>query len=551
MMKKFIIFCAAAAASAVYCDNNIVKTLPVTAVGGNTAFEMQYPGYVQIGNVKTPQLVFTAADGRKSTVQVRNSKALQRLNPGRYTVNAIGVTVKKIGENSFYSMVGNYTSDEMATVTVNRRNGRYGMFLYNWKYLRKNILEPFTTMTLGSANSPEIAQWRAEGRLVFRNASVTVDPDEPRGMPTWIKRTQENGIDGIIPDEFVMPAGRKDPSDASLGYTRPGHGFSAKHLANIRSWHKQFPDKYFYAWLGIPWNGDCSGITPLYEAVTSSNNSAILWESYVSSTSRHELHRRYIERGKAFKAASGGSLHNYIMAPATYEYMDNDGAIDFKVHLDMQFHLVANDPVFANVRGYSMWAAYYTEPEILRWFAKLVQHYGVDGEKSMLSEKYGYKLYPGILKAHNWENDKDWLLSGNAVLIDKKSTVLKQGYLPYTSKNFLKISVNSETVSAASQILQNLTPGKLYMVKIRYCTPDNPEKSDIPVMITLDNAEIISDELRYLQDFTRRSPHVWNARKIVFRAGDKPVKLTIAGQKGTAPTTVLVDMVQAAPYFAE
>ena len=55
-MKKFIIFCAAAAASAVYCDNNIVKTLPVTAVGGNTAFEMQYPGYVQIGNVKLRSL---------------------------------------------------------------------------------------------------------------------------------------------------------------------------------------------------------------------------------------------------------------------------------------------------------------------------------------------------------------------------------------------------------------------------------------------------------------------------------------------------------------
>ena len=142
-------------------------------------------------------------------------------------------------------------------------------------------------------------------------------------------------------------------------------------------------------------------------------------------------------------------------------------------------------------------------------------------------------------------------MSGDAVLLDKKSTVLKQGYLPYTSKNFLKISVNGETVSAASQTLQNLQPGKLYMVKTRYCTPDKPEKSDIAVTITLDNAEVVSDELRYLQDFTRRSPHVWNARKIVFRAGDKPVKLTIAGKKGSAPATVLVDMVQAAPYFAE
>ena len=91
MLKKLFIVCAAAASSAVYCDNNIVKTLPVTTVGSNTAFEMQYPGYVQVGNVKTPQLVFTSADGKKSTVLVCSGEARKRLDPGKYTVNAVGV----------------------------------------------------------------------------------------------------------------------------------------------------------------------------------------------------------------------------------------------------------------------------------------------------------------------------------------------------------------------------------------------------------------------------------------------------------------------------
>ena len=555
MWKKIEILSVllAAAAATLPADNNIVKTLKVTPAEGGSAFAVAKTGYVQVSGVHSPELTFTAADGGRRTVKVRENRAVIRLTPGRYTVNAADVSVKKIGENNFYSMVGNFTSDDMAKVTSDRRSGRYGMFLYNWKYLRENILDPFTTLTLGSAYAPEIAEWRAEGRLIFRNAFVTVPPDAPRGLPLWNKLGDDDCVDGIGPDEFIVPAGRKDPDDASLGYTRPGHGFSEAHLQGIRDWLKKHPGKFFYTWLGIPWNGDCLAVKPLYDAVTSSPNGAILWEAYVNAKAGDEkMQTCYVTRGTLFKQASGGSLENYIIAPATYEYMDNNGAMDFKVHLDRQFHLMATDPLFDNLRGFGMWAAYYTEPEILRWFARLVRHYGVDGETTMLSEKYGYKLYPGILKAPNWENDKDWSLAGGAAPVPKKDTVLKQGYIPYTTQNFLRMEIGSGKHPSACQTLRNLEPGKLYRVKTLFCTPEHPEKSDIPVDLKLDNAEIVESELRYLQDFTRRSPHVWNVRKVVFRAGNDPVKLTLAEKEGAAaPAVVLVDMVQAAPYFSE
>ena len=540
-------------AGVVYADNNIVKTLQVKNLGKKSEFYLKNTGYVQVSNVQTPELTFTGKDGKSKTVKVRNNKALMLLPAGKYTIDAVKVTAKKIGENNFYSMVGKYGTDEVATVTTDSRtSGKYGMFLYNWNYLRNNILEPFTTMTLGSAHAPEIDEWRAEGRRILRNCNVTNPFDEPkRGVPFWHTLGQTAEIDGIGPDEFIVPAGRKDPKDAALGYTRPGNGFSADHLAAIKDWNQKYPEKSFYAWVGIPWNGDCTAITPLYEATVSSPYGAILWESYLSGKDAEKgIQSRYLDRAAAFKSASGGSLKNYIMAPATYEYMDNNGAIDFKVFLDQQFHTVATNPVFADVRGYGMWVAYYTEPELLEWYSKLVQHYGVDGERTMLSSKYGYKLYPGILKAHNWENNIDWKLSGAATLLDKKSANIAQGYMPYTNANFLRMEIGLGKKPAATQTLTGLKPGKLYSIKTQFCTPDNPAKSDIGVEIKLENGEIIDVEKRFLEDFTRRAPHVWNVRKVVFRAGKKPVKLTITETADAAPAVVLVDRVQAAPYFS-
>lgn len=556
MLKKTALLALAVGmtAGAVYADNNIVKTLQVRSAKGKTEFFMKNTGFVQISNVKTPELTFTDAKGKSQTVKVRNNKALLKLVPGKYSVNAVDVKAKKIGENNFYSVVGKFGTDEMATIpTDGRTSGHPGMFLYNWNYLRKNILEPFCTITLGSAHAPEIDEWRAEGRLVFRNCSVTIPFDEPkRGVPFWHQLGGDPLVDGIGPDEFIVPAGRKDPKDAALGYNNPGRGFTPEHLAAIKEWNKKYPEKSFYAWVGIPWNGDCTAIASLHEAVISNPRGAILWESYLNGKDADKgIQSRYLDRGAIFKAASGGSLKNYIMAPATYEYMDNNGAVDFKVFLDQQFRTVATNPVFADVRGFSMWVAYYTEPEILRWFSKLVQHYGVDGEKTLLSAQYGYKLYPGILKAHNWENAKDWKLSGGASLMAKKDANIKQGYIPYTSVNFLRMELGAGKKPAATQVLTGLKPGKLYSIKTQFCTPDNPAKSDIKVDIKLENAEIIDVEKRFLEDFTRRAPHIWNVRKVIFRAGKKPVKLVITEGEGAAASTVIVDSVQAAPYFTE
>lgn len=536
---------------ALLADNNIVKTLKSTSVNGGTEFTQVSIGYVQVSPVMSPEVNITFPDGTRRAVRTRKDCAVIRLLPGKYIVDARNVTVKKIGENLYYSMVGSFESDSPVLVTENRKHGRYGMFLYNWKYLRKNILDGFTTMVLGAGHAPEVDEWRAEGRLVFRNANVTMPVDAPRGIAYWDELASNPNVDGVAPDEFIMPAGRKNPDDAAMGYTRPGLGFTPEHYQALAQWYAKHPDKYFYAWLGIPWNGDCQAIKPLYDSVYSSPNGAILWEAYLSARNPEApLKARFLDRGKIFKNVSGGSLKNYIVALATYEYMDCNASVDFKVHLDRQFHLMATNPIFDNLRGFAMWAAYYTEPEIMRWFAKCVKHYGVDGETTSLSEKYGYKLYPGIVKSPNWENVSDWNLCGGAVLVPKGETTIKQGYIPYTTANFLKMEIGKK--SSASQTLSNLEDGRLYMVKTLYCTPDNPEKTEIPLEVILENAEIVKSQLRYVQDFTRRSPHVWNVKKTVFRAGKKPVTFKIAERAGeNKSATVLVDIVQAVPYFQE
>ena len=154
----------------VSADNNIVKTLSMQTVDSGSSFVMPLAGYIMVSNVQTPELSLSDSNGNKRTVKVRKNAAFFYLEPGNYVVHATGVTVKKVGANHFFSMVGTYDSDEMATIAENLSPyGRYGMFIYNWKFLRENVLDVFPTVNLNSVHSPEIDEWIAEGRMIFAN----------------------------------------------------------------------------------------------------------------------------------------------------------------------------------------------------------------------------------------------------------------------------------------------------------------------------------------------------------------------------------------------
>ena len=61
--------------------------------------------------------------------------------------------------------------------------------------------------------------------------------------------------------------------------------------------------------------------------------------------------------------------------------LNAEPGVDYKVYLDMQMHLLANDPVLFGLYGIQWYHNGYVDEEILRWSAKLFRHYGIEGRK--------------------------------------------------------------------------------------------------------------------------------------------------------------------------
>ncbi len=538
-------------AGTAFADNNIVTTLPVTAKGTESSFVLPRDGWVRLSGL-TQDTVKLQADGREQIVKTRNGAAFARLAAGTYTVDAAGIQARRVGENMYCSMDGKFGTDEMVYIPDNNQySGRSGMFLYNWNYLRKNILDPFPLLLHNSSYNDDVRNWQAEGRRVIRRSTL-LDTAE-KTLALWNQRASEPGLNGIIPDEFVIPSGRKSATDAALGYANRGIGFQPDVLEAIPEWSKNHPGQVFYAWLGVPWNAENADLAPLHKAL-SAVGGMIAWESYTFGRSfENELSDRYLRRAAGFKKFDG-DMRRFIVCPATFEYADNNVNIDFKVWLDQQLNLVATHPDFKGTGGIGMWIAYYTDPEILQWYSKLVKHYGIDGEKTMLSDQYGFKLKPGLLKDAEWQTLDNWNPSGSLKLVAKADSGLPNSpYFPRSSVNFLQMKRTAGGRNSVAQTLDQLEPGKLYSVEILMTNPAVEDKTTYDIEVALENAEVISDVLRWMPDFISRKP-VYNARKIVFRAGDKPVKLVLRETATTTPgvpDTVLIDAVRVTPYFAQ
>ena len=527
-------------------DNNIVTTLQITYADNQSSFTLAKAGWVRIEGDLADEVVFDAPGSSDVSVKSRSGSATAFLPAATYSVKGKVTSARRIGANMYCSMDGKFNTDVPAVIPDNAKmSGRAGMFLYNWNYLDKNILDPFPVLLLNNVHAPEIKNWRAQGRKVIRR--TTILPQADKTLELWNRVASEPEIDGIIPDEFVIPAGRKSAADASLGYSNPGVGFGKDNLQNVVDWGKAHPAMRFWAWLGIPWNALSSDVEPLIKALRV-NGGYIAWESYAFGRNwQRELKTRYLNRAAGFKELTGG-MENFVVCPGTFEYIDNNWELDFKVYLDMQLHAVATHPDFKGTAGIGMWIAYYTNPEILRWYSALVKHYAVDGEREMLSKKYGFELKPAFVKSPNWENLTPWQIAGDAKLVPVAESQLKiSPYMPKTTANLLQLTSDGKQTTSASQQINGLTPQKVYTLEVMAVDPQNDGSEVVyPFTAEVKNAEVLDRSVRQLTNFSYKKKPVYNVYKIRFKASDSSAQIVL---QLTGKAKLLVDAVRITPYF--
>jgi len=277
------------------------------------------------------------------------------------------------------------------------------------------------------------------------------------------------------------------------------------------------------------------------------------------------------------------SMGNMPVFPMCDVYPD----VDYKVFLDLQVNMMANDPLFKDLGGMKWYLSAYTDDETMRWCSALSRHYAIEGRRDKLSDRYGFKYNlthivngdfdKGDNGLEGWKtkparegnmavkrmmiSDFGWRMQSRKVAYERRGKNIGNNVL------WMKRSLAGPNL--ASQTIHGLKPGRLYSLKM--ISGDYGDLMAGKSVITkhvlraiVENVEIIPSESFVgawsssgykVERFNNKDPYWWNYHYMVFRAKGNQAKLTIsdwADEKnpgGPEGQEQICNFIQIQPYF--
>jgi hypothetical protein len=226
----------------------------------------------------------------------------------------------------------------------------------------------------------------------------------------------------------------------------------------------------------------------------------------------------------------------------------------------MQMNVIANHKAFKDIYGVTFWCSLSTKPEILEWFGCLVRHYCINGNKSMLSEKYGYNLKLAYLKNPDFSAGLDnWKIipasPGSIEVRNIKQFSFKRCYYPRNS-NLLVMKKITGKVNRIEQEIVGLKPGKLYSLQVQAGSPEvaGMVKVDYNLNVKIKDVKILKTEKRIIRGDGSTNKICRNAIEIVFTALKQKALLTIADgiSKPDCPELkeIFLDSIKVQPFYS-
>jgi len=417
---------------------------------------------------------------------------------------------------------------------------------YDWAFMERYVLPDVNTLVSRSAVKPEeFQQWLREGRHWISNASLPglgspAPPAVDEVYSPWAKNpvATEPGYAGLIVDEFC--------GGATMHY--PVWGEAVKRLYE----NPGFAGKVFYAWCG-----------DLYEEPASLAFSRLLqdlggrfsWEKYLREMPTEENARasimediaRPLEKWKAVTPNIERSLVvclGYLSAPP--ETLNLDPRVSYHVFLDMQFQLLATEPVFAGLYGVMEYMADYADEESLRYTQELFRHYCIEGKRDRYN-KDPYVL-PHLANPDFDKGMQGWTAepaeTGSMDVKGMKGFSWLEGRYPRIAKGdrFCWMKRSAQRPNVVSQTARALEPGRMYSVKlISADLKQLDQKLPTTLSIDISDAEILpeyafqfvypSSYSHELGPYTREHPAYMSFHRLVFRPKGHEARLTISDWK--------------------
>lgn len=561
--------------------NNLVRQLPVTqkSVDGAVAAAFKVPdaGWTFVEFTAPVQAMELKCGDRRAadTVQLVESREFMiDLAAGDYTLTAKALfadpanelkvkRVHRIPEIYYYApaIVGG-----LEVLDGNRF----------WESIGGQLLQSTNLLAPGALTKEELALYRQAGRKVFFNVmSKPVSDGEIDQFVTQVQpRLDLPEWDGFTVDEFNFG----DPKE----YAR-----YAEALGKIKN-----PDgKRMYTWsYGVKYNDKPAQLDFVRLSMNPpSGKGRLMTEVYLETKETEAeaeafIRKRIVEDAASILSQLPGLAPGYGIVPGNFNAMpiltqETVPEADYKYYLDRQLYVIANDPACRDLGLVGYWGGNYCQEDMQRWCLALLRHYFVEGKKEMLSERYGYRYIPGILKNGDFLRDlSSWeALPAEAGSI-RQDAVKDHGYLMqcrwgktasaqggvYNGDAAMVMVKSAKGANVLRQKMVNLIPGQPYMLQFVVGSYDdaankvfNPRRYGIDAVIDPAEAGIRSQGLyidrrenhRYSKDgkFSRANLH-----RIIFVPKAKEVMLTLTDAASTEKpgSALMVNFVQVKPYFA-
>lgn len=419
---------------------------------------------------------------------------------------------------------------------------------YDRDFLERDVLCNVNTI-VGSRQpqvTPFVRQWKEQGKKWLVECGVpglrreqTVTADEAFAYWSSNVAFREPAFDGLIADEFGGA-----PAEKYRAWTEA-----------VQRLHDQpeFRGKTFYPYCGALF-GDPASRAFIETVVRCGYRFA--WEQYFREPPTEQAARDFLNtwfKGRMLgwrKAIPGCERHliicfGYLSAPP--ESLNTNPSVDYKVWMDMQFNLVANDPAFWGLYGIMEYLSTYADEEVVRWAGRLYRHYCIEGHTEMLSQD-PYEL-THLENPDFAEGLAGWTVSpaqeGSIAVKHLEGYGWLQGRYPRTSEGdtFLWLKRNGERPNVISQQIKNLQPGRLYSLKMY--TADYQDlregksvKQRHALSIVIDKGELVREKC-FQHVFANCYSHHWgpfdaqhrawmNYHWRVFRAKGRTAQLTIS-----------------------
>lgn len=248
--------------------------------------------------------------------------------------------------------------------------------------------------------------------------------------------------------------------------------------------------------------------------------------------------------------------------------------VDVKKFWDMYFRNLATGKDFEDLRGIGIYAFPNGNEESLRWAARVIRHYAIEGKVDSLADQYGYTYLPGHVVNGDFDRGlESWKAEPAAKNSIRPMNQVKygQGIQKRTGKidtlgdNVCVFTRSEKAPNHLSQMMKGFTPGKLYV--LRFTVADaaevankKPDGKLFAFRALLDGAEVVTDRThagKYGRTLDISGNRYLNVHTLVFKALKPEVELRFTDWRndknpdGPIKQSLLLNFIQVTPYFAE